>query len=243
MRDQTIFIGITTLSLLSGLLVAAVAGVVPKVGGSQTRKEAVYPTVPDDFLWEIPIISESCLPDAPLGRTNQFWIYTKAMSVAPSTSRLWFVLNIPRMAPDKHDWEVNCYFMPTNISGRLCGGSFVHLDSRDHGPEKGNYWEVGLVDYSHVLPPDQGFTTNAPPTSLLPFMVAGNLDEHTIVQIADIVRKLAQGSILSMRLKEDGRIEVSTATSRAFLAGRGMIYVLEKKDDAWVVVKTLHWVS
>lgn len=252
-----------------------VTGDTPKVDQSQTRKEAICLTVPDDFRWVIPTISQSNLPDFPLGITNEFWIYTKAMSEAPPNSRLWFVLNIPcsGFVKAKLNWEVNCYFMPTNISGRLCRGSAVHLNSRDHSPEQRTYREGYSFDYWHVLPPDQGFTSNAPPTSMLPFTVNGNLDDHTIVQIADIMRELVRrpissmrrneygqlrgdmqlrgdimrdtdrGPILSMTLQEDGRVRVSTATSCAFLAGRGMIYILEKRDGDWIVVKTSHWVS
>mgnify|MGYP000892990729 CR=1 FL=1 len=58
----------------------------PKADPSQARKETTRLIVPDDFRWEIPIVSESNLPDLPLGRTNEFWIYTKAMFEAPPNS-------------------------------------------------------------------------------------------------------------------------------------------------------------
>lgn len=228
----------------------------PKADPSQARKETTRLIVPDDFRWEIPIVSESNLPDFPLGRTNEFWIYTKAMFEAPPNSRLWFMLNIPcaGFVKDKLNWAVNCYFVPTNISDRLCRGNAVHLNSRDHSPEQDHCQKGYSFDYGYVLPPEENFKNHAPPISMLPFRIHGNLDDQTIVQIADTVRELVQrptsllrelvrGPISSMRLQEDGRVKVTTATSRAFLAGRGMEYILEKRDGAWIVVKTSHWVS
>ena len=164
----------------------------------------------------------------------------------PPKTSIWFVLNIPGPGDaesEGRDWNVNVYFTPQQVSGRICKGRFISLASFSDNPERGDKRQPVLKNYWHVVSKGTTFTNSPPPSSALPFQIYGTLPERAVVELVDLVRPKGGGPISSIEMQDDGRVYVRTATSRAPLAGRGKIFVYEKKDDRWVLVEELDWLS
>ena len=216
----------------------------PLPATSDTERE--YSDVNADFDWSVPTLNESDWKATSLSTSVWHWIHRRAVSVMPPKTSIWFILNIPGpgdVESDGHDWNVNVYFTPQEVSGRICKGRFINLNSFYDNPERGEKRQPELKDYWHVVSEGTTFTNSPPPSSALPFQIYGTLPERAVVELVDLVRPKGGGPISSMEIQDDGRIYVTTATSRAGLAGRGKIFVFEKKNDRWVLVEELDWIS
>ncbi len=202
--------------------------------------------VPTDFEWSVPTLHESDWKATSLSTSVWYWIHSRAVSVMPPKTRIWFILNIPGPGDaesEGRDWNVNVYFTPQEVSGRICKGRFISLLSFLDNPERGEKRQPELKDYWHVVSEGTAFTNSPPPSSALPFQIHGTLPERAVVELVDLVRPNGGGPISSIEMQDDGRVYVRTATSRAPLAGRGKIFVFEKKNDSWVLVEELDWIS
>jgi len=199
-----------------------------------------------DFECSVPTLHESDWKATSLSTSVWHWIHRRAVSVMPPKTSIWFILNIPGpgdVESDGRDWNVNVYYTPQEVSGRICKGKFISLLSFMDNPERGEKRQPELKDYWHVVSEGTAFTNSPPPSSALPFQIYGTLPERAVVELVDLVRPKGGGPISSIEIQDDGRIFVTTATSRAGLAGRGKIYVFEKKNDSWVLVDELDWIS
>ena len=199
-----------------------------------------------DFERSVPLLHESYWKTTSLSTSVYYWIHRRAVSVMPPKTRIWFILNIPGPGDaesEGRDWNVNVYFTPQEVAGRICKGRFISLASFSDNPERGEKRQPVLKDYWHVVSEGTTFTNSPPPSSALPFQIHGTLPEQAVVELVDLARPKGGGSISSIEIQDDGRVYVRTATSRAPLAGRGKIFVFEKKNDRWVLVEELDWIS
>ena len=207
--------------------------------------------VPDftaGFEWAVPILHETFWPPAPLSKSVCYKIHRSAESVMPADARIWFVLSIPGPGANESDtpnWNVNVYFSPQKASGRICKGKFFSMNSIfNNVPLKENgLYKPSLQNYWHVLSSGDSFTNSLPSSPAMPFEVSGNLPDQEVVELVDMVRPKEDDPIADIRLQDDGRVVVMTATSRAFLAGRGKKLLFEKKNGKWVLVEECNWMS
>ena len=127
----------------------------------------------------------------------------------------------------------------------LIKGKFFSMNSIfNNVPLKENgLYKPSLQNYWHVLSSGDSFTNSLPSSPAMPFEVSGNLPDQEVVELVDMVRPKEDDPIADIRLQDDGRVVVMTATSRAFLAGRGKKLLFEKKNGKWVLVEECNWMS
>ncbi len=153
--------------------------------------------------------------------------------------QVWFVL----VADSGSRFHVNVYYTPDSKAGRIQTGKMVSLDSMFI--IEGTF-PVGSPDTYYWVAPGDGNEAAEPSSAHLPFVVEGELPDQSILAIVDLARsqlETSDGPIMSIRRQGTGSFEVTTASSRRPLAGRGAILVIGKKDGRWTIVRRGWWLS